>query len=464
MDHLPLPSRPAISTPRVQYVCEEPYDGGSFLSYPTRAGWHQDQQQEGHLRFLAAELNSPSENVELQKRLQSWLFFGLLHELLAPWDLYNSRDYIETDPNGQRFVHTKGLPEKLQLWLQRVQSLSDGEKLNLQMSLMGCLKIASEALLCLAEQQHPDFEFSIKMSLLSICETISGLGQFALDMDSSTQWPKYDFWAKIDYPARKQMLDNGWCPSVIKVATRTFSSPLGHFYVQHLPKPNLGIDHYKCTDHGCQQLQIDPAKYQTRHVKPGCHSSGCKPTGPSLADVAKCLRDSTFPVLKIVDQGSGRFAIEVIPYSDGTTYVALSHVWVVRILLKARFEKPLMPVQDGMGNQTAIELPECQIPRLYHLLQGIRGRTFTLLDGSRKKETRELYIWCDTLCCPVEKGPDGSELKNLAMGKLREVYQKADYVLVLDRSMELVSVAGLEPLEVAAHMLTSRWMQRLWVS
>lgn len=94
--------------------------------------------------------------------------------------------------------------------------------------------------------------------------------------------------------------------------------------------------------------------------------------------------------------------------------------------------------------------------RLKFLINSLEGHEFLQQNSKGKlvksKEFRKLYLWCDTICCPV----DDLSYKNLAIGKLAEVYTKAGYVLVLDCSLERFLYADVGVLEASTRLVTSR--------
>ncbi len=66
-------------------------------------------------------------------------------------------------------------------------------------------------------------------------------------------------------------------------------------------------------------------------------------------------------------------------------------------------------------------------------------------------------IWLDTLCCPVSL-----DEKKLALTKMRQVYEDASSVLVLDVALQSYSTTSMDPLAILARIFTSRWLNRVW--
>ena len=111
--------------------------------------------------------------------------------------------------------------------------------------------------------------------------------------------------------------------------------------------------------------------------------------------------------------------MEVVASTDSTAYVALSHVWA-----------------DGLGNSEETALPRCQLSRLKAWIDTLDPEWE---DGStppdHSGDKPELLLWCDSLCCPV-MSPEG---KNMALRQMYRPYDEAAAVLVLDRSLNLIT-------------------------
>ena len=95
MEFVLLPSNrgnPPIPIPKTLYVCHQRYDGGPFLSYPTRVG-----KAEASVAFFdmmnyqRAERVNPTPLHDKEYFIQTWLYFGFICEFLCA----NSKD----DPN-----------------------------------------------------------------------------------------------------------------------------------------------------------------------------------------------------------------------------------------------------------------------------------------------------------------------------------------------------------------------------
>ena len=70
----------------------------------------------------------------------------------------------------------------------------------------------------------------------------------------------------------------------------------------------------------------------------------------------------------------------------------------------------------------------------------------------------DLFIWIDTLCCPVKP----KDMKDEALALMRETYVEAEHVLVLDSELERTDHSSLDFLEILARVSNSTWMRRPW--
>jgi hypothetical protein len=104
-----------------------------------------------------------------------------------------------------------------------------------------------------------------------------------------------------------------------------------------------------------------------------------------------------------------------------------------------------------LGNQTANSLSRCQLIHLRNLVQSIGDQ------GETGDDSNPL-IWIDTLCCPV----GSTEAKRKAIEKIRNVYQHAHHVLVLDASIQAYECQDMGVVEQLARIFTSGWFRRLW--
>ena len=77
-----------------------------------------------------------------------------------------------------------------------------------------------------------------------------------------------------------------------------------------------------------------------------------------------------------------------------------------------------------------------------------------VMNGSQK----ERGFWIDTICCPVRP----ERMKKLAFAKMKETYEHAQHVLVIDSYLESVDSSRTSDTELLMRVLVSGWMKRLW--
>lgn len=120
---------------------------------------------------------------------------------------------------------------------------------------------------------------------------------------------------------------------------------------------------------------------------------------------------------------------------------------------------------DGLGDPNRNTLARCQLERLARFINDlpacsesaeIPSTMLSLQNGSHPKDLLECSFWMDTLCVP--KHPT---LRQRAIVKMREVYQSAANVLVLDA--DLMATSAFAPYtQIFTSITCSTWLRRLW--
>ncbi|QIW98323.1 hypothetical protein AMS68_003841 [Peltaster fructicola] len=443
MDHLILPKDPISFLPSVPLLCDA-HDsvGYEFEQYPLtvqQGYWRRALNLPGEWSFLHQETNTPSSTKDLESFLQSWLYFCLIRNMLTPFGLYEVNDYIRR--NGEQyFIRSDILPARLQSWLDAVRQLdSDSSALcAIRMnSYLQMFYIAMQAISCHLGSTSP-FDTALRASLEVLMELLSDAVHDIGDPDTRNT---YAYPIVLTDAEKNSMMQHGWCPFEIANAETTYSHISTRSFIKNMKKPGLPQEHQKCTTLECFAVKIDE-RYKPSHVDNACN---CQCMGPDQAKVQECLQNGSYPVLSITGSTIETVAVETISYTSDIQYVALSHVWA-----------------DGLGSPDATILPRCQLLRLKALVNGLRGQQFThWIDKAQEieetyTESRILYLWCDTLCCPVD------DLKRLALEKMWEVYHSAAYVLVLERSLEAFNYDTIGAVEAMLRIATSRWCYRGW--
>jgi hypothetical protein len=215
-----------------------------------------------------------------------------------------------------------------------------------------------------------------------------------------------------------------YCPSDVTRVVQQYS-PTSLYYLSMLQRPEQVRKHSSCTDLKCCAYQLDPSTYRTSHVD-GAVDCNCTHIGPPIADVVKLIAARKIPLLtSTLDGKTGRLKINVVPYTPGLEYVAISHVWA-----------------DGLGNLQDNKISTCQLLRLAKMMTALRdqrsnmellntGRLDTLL---RKRRGASVRFWMDTLCVPLRHVD--SDARDAAIDQMKDVYRNAYQVLVPDAELD----------------------------
>lgn len=433
MEHLPSPLHSLHADHmKVPYVCNKSYDGGPFLTYPVREGKEHvlpaASNSPARLPFWQHEKLYPTPKEELESFFQTWLFFGLVHEILG--DLCSPQDFIRASQEvPDKVMSTAHLISIMEKWISKVIT---GDIVITYDHLAECLRVAYAALRAV----NPAFDKRIKLSIASTGEVFEYAVNKAFHIENMARDNKCPAsWRKLIDEASwtESMRAAGWCPSQIFVLCQGAFSIQSLYYFTALRQPESPSRHQSCSEHKCVAYQNNLERYTTQHCISDCKCEELSIDNEAVEDI---LLKGQIPLLHIVPgQSLADLSVEIISSQTNSPYVALSHVWA-----------------DGLGNPYANALPRCQLLRLLSLLQ----RSNMPLDSGDSDQ--ELLLWCDTLCCPVKP----SEAKTRALVQMKRTYQDATMVLVLDASLQLFNGDLLTPEEMCTRISSSGWTRRLW--
>jgi hypothetical protein len=150
---------------------------------------------------------------------------------------------------------------------------------------------------------------------------------------------------------------------------------------------------------------------------------------PDLDKVCDIIHRGGVPLILVCNSptSGSHLQLDLVEYKENMRYVAISHVWA-----------------HGRGNPYANELPLCQLEYIVR----------KVIETGYLPPYR---FWMDTLCVPLSP----IEARKQAIVTIRQVYQEAMAVLVLDRSLEESSTPSLY-LECLIRLITCDWTKRLW--
>ncbi|KAL9576633.1 MAG: hypothetical protein Q9212_006939 [Teloschistes hypoglaucus] len=418
----------------VPYVCQEEYDGGPFLKYLHRKGKEDllDDLLETDRSGLYWVTMPPVS--EFQALIQTWLFFGLLNEILGT--LFTPSRYVRTMKSRNkpsRIVDTSDLLLAFHAWVKDVQQSEHTEiqKRTQYEHIAACLQLTRDVMEVISCNSQLMPNRLIRLSVVSVAELLVDAAERAYGTNTSTNL----HWVTIyrDPATFSQMRKHGFCPTEIKRIEHTFSSIQSYHCLMWMRRADQVNRHNQCTECECRPSHTNTIQYDTKHVDDICR---CSSYSVEVSEIVDILSNGSLPLLKITQATPlSDIKLEVIEATPNSDYVAYSHVW-----------------SDGLGNPYANSLPKCQLKRLHELT-----RQF-LPCSERGENSRGLPIWIDTLCCPV--GPPAA--KSLAIHSMKVPYTEAPHVLVLDSSLEHIESSELHLTEIGIRIFTSGWMRRLW--
>ena len=213
MEHLPSPLHSLHDDQtRVPYVCRKSYDGGPFLTYPIRGGkgyvLPAASSSSGQLPFWQHERLYPTPKEELESFFQTWLFFGLLHEILG--DLCSPQEFIRaSQETPKKVISTVNLISVTETW---VSSVINGDILTKYEHLAERLRVTYAALRAV----NPAFDQRIKVSIASTGELLEYAANKAFHIENMARDNKCPAsWRMLidEAPWTESMRAAGWCPS-----------------------------------------------------------------------------------------------------------------------------------------------------------------------------------------------------------------------------------------------------------
>ncbi|KAH8878604.1 HET domain-containing protein [Thozetella sp. PMI_491] len=466
MDHLPVFRHMVEAYSRIPVVSREPYDGLPFAEYHHRRGFNVTRLYERDYGQ-----HSPDETASF---IQTWLFFGALHEIFGFQSPIDMGQFIETDHLGRRLC-TRHLESCIATWAAQIEALAEKSPSDCRAALtkVGVVQNTLNRIyhgLSNATDSPVPTEVTLSLGILGC--TIDHALKWLWGLGRGRKWG-------LDSLAASRMSMAEWCPRDIAVS-RQLLSELPMLCASYLERRAVPFDHWGCSETTCQVNQIDNETYKTQHRTKDCQ---CEHICPDQSEIRRILDKGGVPVIYVTSsagQNGGPKSLRV-EVSEGSTfihsYTAISHVW-----------------SDGLGNPKANSLPLCQIEFLYDRLSDmIMEETYSALEtsgqdieydseGSKKaieftgqmlralapglrrivtpiREYRKkpFAFWMDTLCVPLEQ-----PYRSLAISRMKDVYAKATMTVVLDSELQAFEFRGSSNEELALRMGQSGWMRRAW--
>lgn len=262
--------------------------------------------------------------------------------------------------------------------------------------------------------------------------------------------------------------DKGWCPSDMSRLFARFG-PNSLYYIYNMSRPRPDDEHPMirkreahipasttqsttqpttqissnpiheggqvdglCSTSGCPHRQLQDTTYTTQHVE-GCR--GCSDAVADQNELARILEERKLPLIMSIDEDEETSDITLVEsdLDEPLAYIALSHVW-----------------SDGLGNVKRNAIPLCQLRRLSKMARSMP-----------EPSENNVLFWLDTICVPPDSAKQFENAQQIAMGSMRDVYQLATGVLVLD-SWLFDSQTNDDDLETVTKILSCAWNSRLW--
>ena len=453
MEHLPRPRDPKISRPRIPFVGPHSYDGSDFLRYPERSHWEIRTTTKG-IDFTCCGVQPSVER--LSNFLQQWLYFGLLKEAVGN-ALTNSalKSLVEQDEHGRGYLNSTYLEKiigpwsfdfAVQEWAQDVDKfVLWGEQLN------KCLLKSRDIVIRVLNNNHRAIDPLIFLGIALLAEYLTAalksvyIIRSTLRSDPSLAYkpssnqtseqlspPVSQTWRVIGTADCGQlilhlMLEHGWCPHDVARFDHQVREVGVLWYYASLEPPRVQKDHSQCSPEVCLGMQTEKDKYPFAHWRNDCT---CVMMDEHAESVNVILKSGSLP---LVDHAwrNDKIEILIVPEEEKPEFVAISHVW-----------------SDGFGNPKDNVLNTCVFEAICRIVDQLPKRPSQLTTP----------FWIDTVCVPLRP----QAIKDIAFQKLRDPYDRAQHVLVIDSYLRTTKSRGLSPLEIFARVSCTSWMQRLW--
>lgn len=268
MDHLPLPWDPIQPLVEVPYLCIEPYDTTiPFLEYPRRKGRRYMTPAAGEVPYATHERLFPTPTRNLESFFQTWLFFGLLAELLA--GLFTHETFVtESQPDRSLIISTKQLQHLIEQRFQSVRTLDKPTQKDIYVHAVQCIDLALRTL----DAAYPDFNSNVKISMTSVAELVGN----AVDIAHLGTFPgsvrcrrpgTSNFYSE---EMKAAMMAVHWCPNDITRLTDKFATIQLLYFFSKMKKPAGVANHQECTAERCLAHSMSLSQrhqHTTRHVR-----------------------------------------------------------------------------------------------------------------------------------------------------------------------------------------------------
>lgn len=438
MDHIPLQGPKVI---RVPYLEGESWDHGAFDSYGERRGLSQGFDV----------IRRPEEELQI---LQTWFFFGLIEQIMGLVGIAcNADDFIGSDEKGLR-INTKELPTLLVKFIdyERRQETGRAERRQQIASLLQTVVEVTHTFWFLGNEEAKivDKDFvhdkggpvflGICMANLALNEMCKQLYDNEFDSDAC----RIRSGIGLTFLVNK-MLAEGWCLGLVRRLGSLGDREFLYLSYTHGPWHLLGSDHSSC-NFFCAYDRIDESTYEPQHATQGCN---CAMIESDREKMESIIDSGGIPVCRLreIPRAAGEppeLLLRIEPASDEHPFIAISHVWA-----------------HGLGNPDRNGLPTCAVFQIQRTISAIWEELSKKGVQHTHDEDGHVHgFWMDTLCVPVHKSKSSKRLRRKAVAQMKEIYNGAAAVCVLDQVLQQRQTLNLA--EDLISISLSSWARRLW--
>lgn len=404
------------------------YQVVSVDEYPLLRGWTEEQ--------IKQLKHNPLSDASAIPMLQSMLSFGVWEAIMG----YNiaSKDFLDESPDGI-YLNTTKLRLVL-LYLrqiieaethpQRLQSTLDHVEKPVKLA-----KSWSQALVRRCESTTVEKSMvDVLMRLVTLCGEAVDMIHRLFAEPYCNQWT-YSPWltsAGNEAFYRQKLQANGWCPSLYGYLSELSMSTVEYACLLLPPSAESNqTRHNHCNDHTCRASQVDPSGFKTRHTEDGCT---CDWSSLSISEIQQTLAEDKYFLIDASDflRPDGMKKLSLVPFTEGLSYTAFSHVWA-----------------HGVGSDAEDGLPRCRIGLLLARVQWTVDHL--------KSNDRSLLFWIDSLCVPRDE-----KYKRKSIGMMVSIYRNASAVIILDSMLQKISYHNTPVESLTLYLLISDWNRRLW--
>lgn len=413
--------------------------GDDLAGYPSARGWTMDRVWDtGDLRQAHSTFqdpNVPGSDVakQLVAMLQSWLYFGFLEAIIGK--RIHTSYLLRVDSQGVSYVHSGYLGFALWAWVLSVKEasferVSEDRWKSIRtvvtvVQMLYMLIDPDEATRKRLDEDFPAFATMVEKMLPSVIRLFDAisLARDRIAPEDRRRMVVLSGPPPVTASREQRLRERGWCPFLLAFCRfGLHESCLDWLDGTQREPPSVSGNHAACTETECVRNNIDPETYATLHTDSNC---SCPFIAPDHSRVLSIIDQGMIPIMKL----NGK-ALKVEAHHPGERgdYFAISHVWV-----------------DGLGSEAETGLPLCQVERF-------SGQVHAASDCP------ETLFWIDSLCIPKAE-----EQRRLSIARLRDVYQNAAGVLVVDQTILNCVLDKDTPIEDLLWAITSSaWAQRLW--